>query len=289
MGADMDNPESNGWLLAHWREDLLANRRRLFGAGFHALAVYRLGVWSRHKSGLKGWLTRRIYRIVYTFVSNFYGVELPKGAVVGRRLWLPHAVGVVVSTRAQIGDDCMIRQNVTIGQFNAGRTRAPEFAPKLGNGVRVGAGAVIVGGVTIGDNASIGPNAVVVTDVPAGGAAYARSAGVLSDLHGRDHGAGVTTAHESPEDEAETELPGLGGIPAMGEFVELIHSVIDPGEPVDAETPLISTGIIDSFDVVALLSAIESRYGVEIRSEQVDVESFDTPSQMLVLVKAIRG
>ncbi|MCH8063678.1 MAG: hypothetical protein IH861_14380 [Chloroflexi bacterium] len=87
----------------------------------------------------------------------------------------------------------------------------------------------------------------------------------------------------------ESELPGLAGMPAMGEFIELIHSAIDPGEPVDAETPLISTGIIDSFDIAALLSAIESRYGVEIRPEQIDAELFDTPSQMLALVKAIGG
>jgi len=78
-------------------------------------------------------------------------------------------------------------------------------------------------------------------------------------------------------------------MPAMGEFIELIHSAIDSGEPVDAETPLISTGIIDSFDIAVLLSAIESRYGVEIRPEQIDVELFDTPSQMLALVKAIGG
>ena len=288
-GPDMDHPKSNGWLLAHWREDLLANRGKLFGTGFQALAVYRLGVWSRHKSGLMGWLTSKIYRLAYIFVRNFYGVELPRGAVVGRRLWLPHAVGVVVSGQAQIGDDCMIRQNVTIGQFNLGRTRTQEFAPKLGNGVRVGPGAVIVGGVTIGDDASIGPNAVVLTDVPAGGAAFARSAGLLSDLDDPEQRPGDTLAHEFPGDKAERELAGLAGMPAMGAFIELIHGAIDPGEPIDVETPLISTGIIDSFDVAALLSAIESRYGVEIRPEQIDVESFDTPRQMLALVKAIGG
>ena len=90
-------------------------------------------------------------------------------------------------------------------------------------------------------------------------------------------------------DEAERELPGLTGVPTLGEFIDLIHSVIDPDEPVDAETPLLSTGIIDSFDAVTLLSAIESRYGVEIRPTQIDTELFDTPSQMLALVKESGG
>jgi len=75
----------------------------------------------------------------------------------------------------------------------------------------------------------------------------------------------------------------------MDHFLDLVGSTLRIDTPIDADTPLISSGIIDSFDVVALLSMVESEYGVVIAPEQVDVDSFDTPSQMLSYVNDLRS
>ena len=75
----------------------------------------------------------------------------------------------------------------------------------------------------------------------------------------------------------------------MDQFLDLVRSTLRIDTPIDADTPLISSGIIDSFDVVALLSMVESEYGVVIAPEQVDVDSFDTPSQMLSYVNDLRS
>ena len=75
----------------------------------------------------------------------------------------------------------------------------------------------------------------------------------------------------------------------MEDLVQLISTGLGISEPIDFDTPLISSGIIDSFDVVALLAIFESHYGVVIAPEEIDVERFDTPSQMLSQIDAARG
>lgn len=180
--ADAYDLTSFPFLLSRLREDLVANGRHWTSAGFHAIAVYRFGVWARHQKGLAGRIVTLLYRVLNAFVRNLYSVELPHRATIGHRPRFPHPAGVVISQLAEVGDDCMIRQNVTIGSVTGGRKRTPPYAPKLGNGVEVGAGAVIIGGITIGDGARIGPNAVVMTDVPPGGTAFASPAKVMEPL-----------------------------------------------------------------------------------------------------------
>ena len=75
----------------------------------------------------------------------------------------------------------------------------------------------------------------------------------------------------------------------MEDLVRLISNELGISEPIDSHTPLISSGIIDSFDVVTLLAIFESHYGVVIAPEDIDVERFDTPSQMLSHIDAARG
>jgi serine O-acetyltransferase len=174
---------SFGWLRMIIREDLKANQRHWERPGFHALMVFRFGTWAQERGGLLGSLANIAYRIVYPFVRNIYSVELPRGTSVGRRLWLPHPAGIVITYQAEIGDDCLILQNVTIGLGgHRGRKRPPPHAPRIGNGVEIGAGAVLMGGITIGDGARIGPNAVVMTDVPAGGTAFAAPTKIMKPL-----------------------------------------------------------------------------------------------------------
>jgi len=105
---------------------------------------------------------RKMARLRLGFWNMVAGSAILPGARLGERLSLPHPNGVVVHQDAVIGDDCMLMQQVTIGQ-------AAEYgAPILGAHVYVGAGARILGAVKIGDDARIGANAVVLADVPAG-------------------------------------------------------------------------------------------------------------------------
>lgn len=77
----------------------------------------------------------------------------------------------------------------------------------------------------------------------------------------------------------------LEGELAFGELIELIQEVTRLADPIGPDTPLISSGIIDSFDVVALLAAFEMHYGVEITPEEVDVTYFDTPRDILARIR----
>lgn len=115
----------------------------------HALWRRRLRLLARAGSQLTRWLT---------------GVEIHPGARIGRRFFIDHGMGVVIGETAEIGDDVMLYHGVTLG----GRTRdAGKRHPTLGDGVAVGAGAKILGPVTIGAGSVVGANAVVTRDAPA--------------------------------------------------------------------------------------------------------------------------
>jgi serine O-acetyltransferase len=147
------------------REDYEAHGREWSRPGFQALAVYRFGRW---RMGVEPRPLRMplsaAYKAMFVFVRNVYGIELPYTAEVGRRVVFEHQHGIVVHGGTVIGDDCIIRQGVTLGIRSMEDLTA---APVLGDGVNVGAGAKIIGKVSVGDGAAIGANAVVLADVPA--------------------------------------------------------------------------------------------------------------------------
>jgi len=126
--------------------------------GFHALLVHRLShkLW---KLGLR-WLARWLS----TVMRWLTGIEIHPGACIGRRFFIDHGMGVVVGETAEIGDDCTLYHGVTLGgtSWNKGKRH-----PTLGNNVVVGAGAKVLGPITVGAGARVGSNAVVVKDVPA--------------------------------------------------------------------------------------------------------------------------
>jgi serine O-acetyltransferase len=155
--------EPDFWDLV--REDLETYGGDWTRPGFQALLVYRLGVWRMRVRPrlLRGPLSA-LYNTLFATVRNVYGIELPFSARVGRRVVFEHQHGIVVHGGSEIGDDCIIRQGVTLGIRRLNRL---TDAPKLGRGVSVGAGAKILGKVEIGDHAEIGANAVVLDDVPA--------------------------------------------------------------------------------------------------------------------------
>ena len=126
--------------------------------GLHALVLHRRANWCR-RHGLH-WLARFI-----SHIGRFLtGIEIHPGATIGRRVFIDHGMGVVIGETAEIGDDVMLYHGVTLG----GRTRdAGKRHPTLGDGVAVGAGAKILGPVTIGAGSVVGANAVVTRDAPA--------------------------------------------------------------------------------------------------------------------------
>ena len=159
-------------------EDYQANGRDWTKPGFRSLAVYRFGVW---RMGIRSKILRApfsmLYRCMFRRCRNVYGIELPYSVKVGRRVVIEHQHGIVIHGNSVIGDDCHIRQGVTLGNKSLD---APFDAPTLGNNVNVGAGAKILGKITIGDGANIGANAVVLKDVPAGALAVGVPARIVS-------------------------------------------------------------------------------------------------------------
>lgn len=127
--------------------------------GVHAVALHRLNHWLWHK-GFK-WLARVLANVARLFT----GIEIHPAAKIGRRFFIDHGMGVVIGETAEIGDDCTLYHGVTLGgtSWQKGKRH-----PTLGNNVIVGAGAKILGPITLGDGARVGSNAVVVKDVPAG-------------------------------------------------------------------------------------------------------------------------
>ena len=168
--TDGDEPSRYGnptsatfWQLV--REDYRAHGSDWTSPGFRALFVHRFGNW---RMGVRPRAARIplsvLYRMLFRRVRDRYGIEIDFSTRLGRRVVVDHHSGIIVSGYATIGDECRLRQNVTIGIRAAGET----LAPVLGRGVDLGAGAVLLGPITIGDAAVVGANAVVLIDVPAG-------------------------------------------------------------------------------------------------------------------------
>lgn len=121
-----------------------------------------------------GALGRRWWALQHRFWSVVTGADIPLAARIGGGLILPHPNGIVIHPEAQIGPNCLIFQQVTIGLV-----RATPVAPRIGAGVDIGAGAKVLGPVVVGDGAQIGANAVVVRDIPPGATAVGVPARVL--------------------------------------------------------------------------------------------------------------
>ncbi|MEM7726987.1 MAG: serine O-acetyltransferase [Cyanobacteria bacterium P01_A01_bin.45] len=159
------------------REDWIVHGRDWTKPGFRAVAVARFGVWRMKVSPklLRAPLSI-LYRMLFRKIRNGYGIELPYSVNLGQRVIVEHQGGIVIHGDCTIGDDCIIRQGVTLGNRYLDR---PFDAPKLGKHVNVGAGAKIFGSVTVGDGANIGANAVVLRDVPSGATAVGIPARII--------------------------------------------------------------------------------------------------------------
>lgn len=102
-------------------------------------------------------------RVISQFARWLTGIEIHPGARIGKSLFIDHGMGVVIGETSVLGDNVTLFQGVTLG--GTGKQKGKRH-PTLGNNVVVGAGAKILGNITVGDNVSVGSNAVVVRDVP---------------------------------------------------------------------------------------------------------------------------
>ena len=125
-----------------------------------------LAVWAhRVTHHLWRWRLKLLARVLAQLTRWLTGIEIHPGATIGNRFFIDHGMGVVIGETAEIGDDCTLYHGVTLGGTSWERAKRH---PTLGKNVVVGAGAKILGPITVGDNARVGSNSVVVKDVPAG-------------------------------------------------------------------------------------------------------------------------
>jgi serine O-acetyltransferase len=196
--------------------------------GFHAIVIHRLAhaLWG---AGFK-WLAR-----FTSHISRWLtGIEIHPGATIGRRVFIDHGMGVVVGETAEISDDCTLYHGVTLGgtSWNKGK-RHPTLMP----GVVVGAGAKILGPITIGANARIGSNAVVVKDVPDNATAVGIPARIL------DSAAEKQRQQKMEDLGQQAEKLGFSAYAISADMndpvVKAIHGLIDHSAHIDHRLELI--------------------------------------------------
>lgn len=168
-GALAGAPSHKG-LFAQWREDVACVFQRDPAArsvfevlttypGVHAVIVHRLS----HRLWRAGW--RYAARWLSFVARLFSNVDIHPGAAIGARFFIDHGACVVIGETAIIGDDVTLYHGATLGGT---RWTKGKRHPTLGNGVMVGAGAKVLGDITLGDNSRVGANSVVIEDVPEG-------------------------------------------------------------------------------------------------------------------------
>jgi len=163
--------------------------------GLHAVWGHRLS----HRLWVRG---RKLpARLVSALVRAVTGVDIHPGATIGAGLFIDHATGVVIGQTAEIGDDVTLYQGVTLGGTSL---RAAKRHPTVGDRVTIGAGAKVLGAITIGHDSRIGANAVVVRDVPPNSVVVGVPGQVIARSRPR--------AASSPPDLDDALLPDLVGV-----------------------------------------------------------------------------
>jgi serine O-acetyltransferase len=162
----------------------------------HGLWRAGLPLLARFSSHIARWLT---------------GIEIHPAAKLGRRLVIDHGMGVVIGETAEIGDDCYLYHQVTLG---VARTQGGKRHPTVGNNVIIGAGAKVLGPITVGDNARVGANAVVLESVPPDTTVIGIPARPVDRAPLRDRAAGAKTRGFDPY-----------GIPSDGSLDPLLNDL----------------------------------------------------------------
>jgi serine O-acetyltransferase len=162
-GATNENPKGIGfWALV--AEDWQTHSKDPLSQGFWTLFWHRFGNW---RMSIRSPLLRVPLSVIYKGMEKlcqWTGIQLPYTVRVGRRVKLEHFGGMILVAQT-IGNDVIIRQNTTFGIADL---ETDQDRPVIGNRVQIGAGAVLLGSIHIGDDAVIGANAVVIRDVAPG-------------------------------------------------------------------------------------------------------------------------
>ncbi|WP_432721817.1 serine O-acetyltransferase [Jeongeupia wiesaeckerbachi] len=211
--------------------------------GFHALTLHIVanGLW------------RRDFKLLARFVSHLgrflTGIEIHPGATIGQRVFIDHGMGIVIGETAVIGDDCTLYHGVTLGgtSWNKGKRH-----PTLEAGVIVGAGAKILGPITVEAGAKVGSNAVVVKPVPAGATAVGNPARIIQN--------DSENARMQKAQELGFSAYGISG-DLNDPVVKAIHGLLDHSVNTDAK-------------VEAILKKLE-QLGVDCSQERASSDKFD--------------
>lgn len=211
--------------------------------GLHALTFHHLAhaLWGQ---GFK-WLAR--------WVSHWSrwltGIEIHPGATIGRRVFIDHGMGIVIGETAVIGDDCTLYHGVTLGgtSWNKGKRH-----PTLEAGVIIGAGAKVLGPITLHAGAKVGSNAVVVKDVPPNATAVGIPARIVSD-------------DAAQAREATAEKMGFSAYAISANMndpvVQAIHGLVDHSANIDSR-------------IEQILQRLE-KLGVDCSDERATADKFD--------------
>ena len=211
--------------------------------GVHALVSHRLAHWLwRHRLRWLGRLVSHLGRFLT-------GIEIHPGATVGRRLFIDHGMGVVIGETAVIGNDVTLYHGVTLGGTSWSKGRRH---PTLEDGVVIGAGAKVLGPITVGALAKVGSNAVVVKNVPAKATAVGNPARIIDGE--------LAQKREQMAGQLGFSAYALGG-DQDDPLAKAIHGLLDHAVELDRR-----------FD--RLLGKLEAA-GVEVDSELITADQFD--------------
>ncbi len=196
--------------------------------GLHARVMHRLTNRLWH-ANLK-WLARFLSYLT----RGLTGIEIHPGATIGRRFFIDHGMGVVIGETAEIGDDVTLYHGVTLGGTS---WRHGKRHPTLCDGVVVGAGAKILGPITVGAGAKIGSNAVVVKDVPAGATAAGIPARILDEERKKTAGFDAYGIGNDQNDPLSKAIHGLlGHSVTVDQRIDFILQQLEKmGVPVEEE------------------------------------------------------
>ena len=183
--------------------------------GFHATLHYRIAHWL-HIHGLKF-----LARLVSQGSKFFTGIEIHPGATIGRRLVIDHGTGIVIGETAEIGDDVLLYQQVTLG--GTGKDVGKRH-PTIGNNVMIGAGAKVLGPIQVHDNARVAAGAVVLQEVPENATAVGVPAQIV-----RVNGEKVRS-YADEVDQTSVENPTLQKIAALTNRMEELERKLQEKE-----------------------------------------------------------
>jgi len=183
----------------------------LLYSGVHAIINHRIAHWFyNHRM-------KFIARFVSQWSRFWTGVEIHPAAKIGRRLVIDHGMGIVIGETAEIGDDCLLYQGVTLG--GTGKDTGKRH-PTLGNNVMVGSGAKVLGPFTVGDNSRIASNAVVLKEIPPDSTAVGVPARVVRV-------AGEKVNYAAEVDQVNVPDPVANELAALRRMVEKLESKIN--------------------------------------------------------------